>query len=106
MRGYTQDFQPRRVRCGFFTWQYDQPNMILLMGPWNPANSPVEGQVVYPIIYRVLAPSQVVSQISAINSRSVDHVDMEEVLEMIPYKTCMAHRLRILGNLAIHAMVS
>ena len=29
---------------------------------------PVEGQVVYPIIYRVSAPSQVVSRISAINS--------------------------------------
>ena len=26
----------------------------------NPVNSPVEGKVVYPIIYRVLAPSQVV----------------------------------------------
>ena len=38
--------------------------MILQVGPtvdgWNPVNSPVEGQVVYPIIYKVLAPSQVV----------------------------------------------
>ncbi len=24
----------------------------------NPANSPVEGQVVYPVIYKVLAPSK------------------------------------------------
>ncbi len=37
------------------------------MGPWNPANQ--LRLVVYPIIYRVSAPSQVVSQISAINSR-------------------------------------
>ena len=34
--------------------------VLLLMGPWNPVNSPVEGTVVYPIVYRVLAPSQVV----------------------------------------------
>ncbi len=27
---------------------------------WNPANSPFEGKVVFPIIYRVSAPSQVV----------------------------------------------
>ena len=39
---------------------------ILLMV--QKSGSPVEGKVVYPIIYRVLAPSQVVCWISAINS--------------------------------------
>ena len=36
-------------------------------------NSPVEGQVVYPIIYRVLAPSQVVQDFWTINSNKSWH---------------------------------
>ena len=46
---------------------------LLLMGPWNPVNSPVEVGSLFPIIYRVSAPSQVVSQISAINSINLDY---------------------------------
>ena len=43
--------------------------MILLVEEIR--RSPVEGTVVFPIIYRVLAPSQVVSRISGINSTTV-----------------------------------
>ena len=38
--------------------------VLLLMATRNPANSPVEGTVVYPIIYKVNYTSQVVQDFS------------------------------------------
>jgi len=53
--------------------------MILLMA--EILRSPVEGTVVYPIAYEVLAPSQVVGLgISSINSRKAPNHGATEIL--------------------------
>ena len=59
------------------------------MGPWNPVNSPVEGQVVYPIIYKVLAPSQVVQEF--FHQQYQTEIMLQEVLRF--FLICLAHGL-------------
>ena len=60
-----------RLRSGVahFSWEIPQRTMFqrfITIDGWNPANQ--LRLVVYPIIYRVLAPSQVVSRISTFST--------------------------------------